>query len=216
MLNPEPPAGGTLEELLAAIPRIAEAVNSFKSEENQRVALKVLVRAMGLPDARLDDTEMASEPKLSVIPVSNGHGLAGPPPDRQGMPSDARRRRTRKPAAKKSWSSIKDINFRPDGKQSLRDYAAEKDPGSLHEKNLMAVYYLDEIMGLPAIEVGHVLAAYEHCAWKSSRDPENSLQQTSSLKKWLDTANMKAIRVTHEGRNTVMYDMPVQRAKKSA
>jgi hypothetical protein len=220
MLDPEPSVGAAFDQLLSAMPRIVEVVNRFSSEENQRVALRALVRAFGVP-AEPPVRGEAAEPSLSIVP---------PPADGQAAGHDNReavldapvgaaatgRRRTRKSAAKKSWSRARDLNFRPAGKPSLRDFAAEKDPASNFEKNVVAVYYLEEVLALDAIDVGHVLAVYTECGWRSPSDPENSLLVTASRKNWLETSDMKAIRLAYQGRNTVEYDLPRASAKKSA
>jgi hypothetical protein len=219
MTDPNPPAGGAFDRLLDAMPRIAEAVNAFKSEESQRVALDALVRAIGLPD---QPPAAIGEPVLSVVPPSAASigvdsGVQDSPrQDGQGAQRGARQRRTRKPAGKRSWARVKDINFRPAGKQALRDFAAEKEPTNLLERNLVAAYYLDVVMGIGSIEVGHILAAYDECGWKPSGVPDNSLAVTACKKGWLETSDMKAIRVTQRGRNMVEYDMPAKKQQKTA
>jgi hypothetical protein len=75
------------------------------------------------------------------------------------------------------------------------------------------VYYIEVCLGIDSIEVGHVLAAYDECGWKSPSQPDNSLVVTASKKNWLDTSDLKAIRITHSGRNAVEYDMPIKKAK---
>lgn len=126
------------------------------------------------------------------------------------------RRRIRKSAAKKSWSRTKDINFRPEGRPSLRDFAAQKSPASNNERNVIAVYYLAEVLGIAAIEVGDVLAAYGERGWRPAKAPDNSLMVTACRTGWLETSDMKAIRITHQGRTAVQYDLPRSSAKKSA
>jgi hypothetical protein len=133
----------------------------------------------------------------------------------QDSEEKSRQRRARKPASKKSWPRVKDLDFRPKGKQPLREFVAGKQPGSFYEKNLVAVAYLEEVLAIPAVGVGEVLAAYDECGWKPPTDPQNSLHQTSSHRKWLDTADMKAIRLTHRGRSMIQYDMPTKKSQPS-
>ena len=68
--------------------------------------------------------------------------------------------------------------------------------------------------GSTSIEVGHVVAAYDESGWRSPIDPDNSLRKTSCQKRWLDTSDMKAIKVLIAGRNVIQHDMPVKRVKK--
>jgi hypothetical protein len=131
------------------MPRIAEVVNRFSSEENQCVALGALVRALGSGLIRLyvrRQPNRACRSGRHRLMIRQRSMTTG---SRSGCPvgaSAAARRRSRKSATKKSWSRAKDINFRPEGKPSLRDFAAEKDPASNHEKNVVAVYYLEEVL----------------------------------------------------------------------
>jgi len=220
MIDPETPSGTQFDRLLSVMPRMAQAVNAFESEDNRRLALQVLVRVFGLPDGPPAPEEVA-EPALSVVPSpgddrveESDQGEAGP-----GIAvgdESAVRRRSRKSAARKSWPSVPDINFRPDGKQSLREFAKAKAPANIDERNAVAVYYLQEILGIAAIHVGHVVAAYTECDWRYPANPGNKLSVTASKTNWLVTSDMKAIRLTHQGRNLVHLDLPRSRAKKSA
>jgi hypothetical protein len=202
------------------MPKMAEAVNKFDSEDNRRVALRVLLREYGMPD-ELSARERAGEPALSMVPpladgpaVDSDQGRAVTGTAAGEVP--AARRRARKSSARKSWPSMTDIDFRPEGKPSLRDFAEEKKPTNLHEKNTVVVYYLEEILGITAIHVGHVVAAFTESEWPYPAKPDNSLQITACKKNWLVTSDMNAIRVTHQGRNLVRFDLPRAAAKKSA
>jgi hypothetical protein len=93
---------------------------------------------------------------------------------------------------------------------ALRDFAKQKAPGSLREKNLLIVYHLEQTLNVDRITVGQVLAGYKECECRSASDPDNSLRVTSSRTGWIDTRDMKAIRTTHPGRNRVEHDMPIQ------
>lgn len=220
MNGPNPHQWDNFDRLLDAMPRIADAVNMFASEDNQNTALNVLVRSLGIVD-QSPTTAAAAEPNLSVVPplpqdMQEDDSSSEATADETVPQSATRKARARKSAVKKTYPRAKDINFRPDGKISLRDFAAEKQPTNFHEKNLVIVYYLEEFLEISSVEVGHVLAAYDECSWKSPSIPDNSLMVTSSQRRWLDTSDMKAIRTTHGGRNAVTYDMPIKKDKKSA
>lgn len=219
MIDPEPPSGATFDRLLSAMPSIAEAVNEFSSEETKSTALRALLRAFGLPDeARAGDE--AGQPGLSVVPpLADDQPEATDQDEAETDTSSGRqptRRRVRKSAAKKSTPRAEDINLRPDGSQSLGEFVEEKKPGNLRERDAVAVFYLKEILGIEAIGVGHVLAAYMECGWRLPRNLENSLSVTASRTKWLNTSDMKAITLTNSGRNLVQLDLPRIKAKKSA
>jgi hypothetical protein len=211
-----PETGNQLARLLDRRVEIAEFVNSFQSKGLQTKALDAVIQAFGI-SAPGRDTRSASAPATPVLTVveddTDEKGaateVAGEASTASPKPkSGARKRRT-----SKKWDPVRNINFRPDGKQSLKDLAAEKSPHNFPEKNVLAVYWLEETAEIQEIGVGHVLAAYAECEWKPPSDPENSLQVTASQRRWVDTANMKAITVTHSGRSTVLHDMPIAPAK---
>ena len=227
------PPGGLFDRLMEAMPDIAEAVNAFTLEDNQRAALEALLTAAGVrasaPAPSAVRTTLAAGPPLPttdsavkdeqaalpVVPETPSGAAAAPPvvPEAQA----AKPKRVRKAAGvKKVYSRVKDLNFRPEGKISLRDFWAQKAPGNNHERNLVIVRYLEEFLEIGAIEVGHVLAGYDEVGERSPAIPDNSLMVTASLKGWLDTSDMKAIRTTHGGRNAIQFDMPKMKTKKSA
>jgi hypothetical protein len=204
------------DRLLEEMAKIAEAINAFKSEEVQRNAFDALIRALDVGDNE-DDLAQSTGAEKDGQAATSDPGLAtDATEDRRngGRPTASARAqgaRTRRAATKKSYTAVKDINFRPQGQVALRDFAEQKAPGSLREKNLLIVYYFEQILNLDGITVGHVLAGYRECGWRSAADPDNSLRVTSSRTGWIDTSDMKSIRTTHPGRNTVEHDMPKSR-----
>ena len=210
------PPGNLLDRLTEAMPKMAEAVNAFTLKDNQRLALQALLAAAGVASGPALAPEAPA--RLTMLPdlqpeESSDEKDTAPEASEPAAPKPTR---VRKPAGKRSFARVKDINFRPEGKVSLRDFWAEKKPTNNHEKNLVIVYYLEEYLDVTAIGVGHVLAAYDEVGVKSPAIPDNSLMVTASQKSWLDTSDMKAVKTTHSGRNTIQYDMPIGKDKKSA
>lgn len=204
------------DRLLEAMPKIAESVNSFSSKDVQRSAFDALIAALGVK-VHTTATPVVSPNGTTAEPTAEATVVEPvPASEPTGNGSPATTKRPRKSSAKKVFPRVKDINFRPEGKVSLRDYAAAKVPETFDQKNLVLVRYLEEILELPGITVGHVLAAYDECGWRSPAIPDNSLMVTASQKLWLDTADTKAIKTTHSGRNVVQYDMPIVKDKKKA
>jgi len=226
VVNTNTPDGrDKFDRLLDSMPRIAEAVNTFSSEKNQRAALDALVRAIGINGPEVDvsadisaipshqpasetvddasaevKTGVASETSLPAAETSKANGA-----------STSRRRR----APSRKWEPVRDINFRPADKQSFKDLVAEKQPATIDQKNIVAVWWLEQVAEFEEIGVGHVLAAYKECDWREPSKPDNSLQVTASREHWLDTKNMKAIATTPSGRNAVQFDMPLKKDKQA-
>jgi len=222
------PQGHIFDRLIEAMPAITDAVNAFTLEDNQRTALEALLAAAGVPTAPPGLPEVRTP--LAVVPPlpstdpaeRDEHDLPEEAPVAAASTSNdaggqaGKAKRPRKAAAKKVYSRVKDLNFRPDGKTPLRDFWAEKAPTNNHERNLVIVRYLEDVLEIEKIEVGHVLAGYDEVGVRSPAIPDNSLMVTASQKGWLDTSDMKAIRTTHGGRNAIQYDMPKQTKTKTA
>lgn len=215
------------QELLAVMPDIAEAVNTFKSEAAQLKALKALIQTArngsdrpALPRATAASPQSLPSERPSVqqeIEASSTVPALPPAPHRD---EDAAHRvettakKSRKSSAKKNITVVRGLNFAPDGKQSLTDLVAQKQPRTVFEKNLVACYYLQHIMDLEGITVGHVLAVYQACSWVSSSSPDVSLRKTASTCGWIDTRNSKDIKVLWAGENHLESKMPTPDPKK--
>ena len=194
------------DRLLAAMPSIAKAVNEFQSEDVQRNAFAALVQAMGVTSL---DVKHHRDQRVR----DNGHDghPESPAPDtnRSEAASETKNgKRPRKPAVKRGLSVAKDVDLRPSGKQAFRDFAAEKDPTGLYERNTAAVFYLEQTLGLSNIGAPHVLAAYRECSWKEPGSLAQSIRDTAAKKGWLDSSDGNNLSTTPRGRNLIIHDLP--------
>ncbi|MGP3922287.1 hypothetical protein [Streptomyces sp. 8N616] len=206
------------DKLLDSMPRIAEAINAFTSEEVQRQAFEALVGSLNIPSASIIGSSQGSATAngngsaVAAIPgetlAENIQGTEDDEPT--GEPNVAERKR-RKVKPKRNWTAVKDIGFRPEGKTSFKDFIEAKQPTTIDQKGLLAVYYFEQILELEEIGVGHVMAAYKEAVWRNPSNPENALQATSSRHHWLDTSNMRVIKTTQRGRDFVDHDMPAKK-----
>lgn len=110
--------------------------------------------------------------------------------------------------AKESISLIKDLNLRPSGKKSFRDFFDEKKPGPANAFNAVAVYYLSEILQMTGITPSHVYTCYKEV---NVRPPEafvQSLKDTASKNGYVDTSDTNNIKIPLRGKNYVEHDLP--------
>lgn len=105
-------------------------------------------------------------------------------------------------------SQVKDLNLKPDGKKSFKDFVQNKAPESISEKCAIAVYYLKNEIGLEEVTPNHVFTCFKNVNWRPPSDLYLSLAYTSSEKAWLDTSDMMNIQMTPNGDNTVEFDLP--------
>lgn len=102
---------------------------------------------------------------------------------------------------------IKNLNLKPNGKESGVNFALEKKPTNVMQKCVVAVYYLRDVLELPAISADHVFTFFKNATWKVPSDLINTLQQAGTAG-WLDTADSKNIIITPIGENLVEHDLP--------
>jgi hypothetical protein len=198
------------DRLLDAMPKIAQVVNEFSSEEVQRRAFDALLATLGAT------VEVPPPDPQGTNGVANGADSSDAADDATGSATTGTaeasagrsRRSTRKSGGKKSWSPNKSINFFPDGQPSLVDFAAEKKPANIGEQSLVICYYLSGRLEMETFAIPDVLAGFKVCGWKEATDPNNSLRTLASRKTWIDTADMSAIKLHHLGRRYVEHNLP--------
>ncbi len=137
-------------------------------------------------------------------------GPQGTPAPASGRPGKSESRAKGKPKSKPKTpiTVVKDLNLKPQGNKSFREFAQEKNPGNLFEKCTVAVQYLRAVLGSEDVGAGHVLTCFRDIGWRVPSDLANTLQQTASRGGFLDTSDMSDIKVTARGENLVEYDLP--------
>ncbi|MFK3981346.1 hypothetical protein ACI2K4_13330 [Micromonospora sp. NPDC050397] len=204
---------GDFRQLLEVMPRIAEAVKDLPDGLQERAFDELINMFKGVPTPRMASAEMLS---VARQPAEEG-GVSGTEDEsyEELSATGGQSRRTkkagtpRKVTGRRSWSPVRDIDFRPPDKQAFRDLVAEKEPTTNFQKNLLAIYWLEQVYELSEITVGHVVAAYKECNWREMAQADKQLRNTASETQWIDTGSMKAIKTTPRGRNTVEHDMPL-------
>jgi len=193
-----------LDALLTRMDAIAKAVNSFKSEAVQHEAFSALVAAFEGRRHTAKHGHTAGPDSATTTPDVEPD-KAQPAPEGNGA-TKARKAGKGKSSA---WTFIKDLDLHPKGKQSFEGFVAEKQPASNEDKFVAVVYYLTEVLELPAVSVSHVGSAFRLMkAWREPSDVSASLRIASSRKGTLDTSNLENIKLTPTGRNFVDHELP--------
>jgi hypothetical protein len=113
----------------------------------------------------------------------------------------------------KNWTPNRDLNVRPDGKQSLQDFVSDKQPSNGFERNVVVVYWLREVLEKDPVDIADVMGAYRACGWRFPKDMANSLSVTGGRKGWLNTNDRANLKVTVAGEDAVLHEMPTPKAK---
>ena len=198
-----------LNDLLEAMPRIAEAVNRFDSPEVQSAAFDALMRAT-----------LGDEPRQARVPKGTHQTESGarpaPSESPQASPSASKRASTKKPGRKGRVASIpldKSLNFKPSGKISLYDFIEKKNPKTLQEKTVVFVYWLKEVAECDKVGVGQIYTCYREMGWEAPSNPANQLSKIAKERKWLDSSDTSNVELNHAGTQFVEHQLPVESPK---
>ena len=106
-------------------------------------------------------------------------------------------------------SIVKDLNLRPEGKKSLKEIFEQKSPESNIDKNTVFVYYLQEVLGLQGITLDHIYTCYMETKQRIPGNLRQSIFDTASSRYgYLDTKDVKNIKLSTQGQNLVIHDLP--------
>ena len=114
----------------------------------------------------------------------------------------------RRQLKKETLSIVKDLNLAGQGdKPSLKDFYSNYTPSNNLERNLIFVYYLQNIAKVTAIITNHVFTCYRHVGVKIPGAFKQSLWDTASQKGWIDTSSLEDIKLATQGINYIEHDI---------
>jgi hypothetical protein len=143
-----------------------------------------------------------------AAPSTHGQGHSGSALSTKQLPAGG----ASSPAAKKGKKSkvipkqVMDLNLSPSGKQSGKAFADAKAPTNVKQKCVVAIYYLRDTVGLPAVTADHVFTFFKNVGWPAPTDLINTLQQAGSAG-WLDSANSEDLKITPIGENLIEHEL---------
>ena len=190
------------KSLLEAMPRIAEVVNKFKSEEVQKLAFQHLIGS-----TRCDP----SDPRLNTENPRRRPATRPKKRSSEQSPSDGLEASPGKKVRKKGAVAptfIKDLNLRPSKKKSLTQFVEEKKPANNQQLHVVIVYYLEKILRTSGISPSHVYTCLKELKERVPNDLWATLRVTANKTNGLNTGKRDDIKITVSGENLVDHDLP--------
>lgn len=152
-------------------------------------------------------------PKASV--VENASPKAETPPAKPAAKAKKKASASKpkskvKSSTSNSGSLLKDLDLTSSGgKDSLRDFYNKYETTSNLERNLVFVYYLQNIREIESITINHIFTCYRNIPdLKAPGHLKQSVIDAASKKGWLDTSDMEDITVPISGINHLEHDLP--------
>lgn len=100
------------------------------------------------------------------------------------------------------------LNLRPDGKESLKDFAANYQMDSSAKQIVVIVYYLKEILKLSKVSADHIFTGLDELNVRIPKSLNQIIVNTRGREGWLDYSGMDDINLSMQGRNAIKFDLP--------
>ncbi len=186
------------------------------NNESVQEALKTMLSAMSRP-VRVISEQKANGNAAVLLHHGDGEVVEGAidhEEEVEALGEESAPQNARKPrgTGKKvdrnvGLSLVPDLNFRPDGKQALKEFVDEKCPKKDLEAALVLVYYMQHVMELPKIGPAHVMTAFKEAGKRIPADVAQTIRNVKKLRMWLNFTDIEEVRTTTQGQNFVELDM---------
>jgi hypothetical protein len=103
---------------------------------------------------------------------------------------------------------VKSLNLHPDGKESLKDFVAQKKPKTQEEHVAVYIYYLKNVLEEANVGFSHIYTCFKETGERMPGDLPQTCRNAASKKGWIDTADANDLKRTTRGDNLVAKDLP--------
>lgn len=107
---------------------------------------------------------------------------------------------------------VRELNLRPEGKLSWRDFHEQKQPVTQEHTITVAVYYLKCILKVDKLTPQHVFTCFKDANIRTPKHLPQAIRDISKRKGWFDTSERGNIKITNHGENFVEHDLPPSNA----
>lgn len=188
---------GDNETIRDGLRSIAAAVN--RTFQLESTTVRVLTVGSD-PDPK--QLAAAVEQSLEETEVSVGT------PESESSEADSPRNKPTRNRKAPSYSFVKDLNLRPDGQVSLRQFYADKKPTDQQEKMTVVLYYLYHVLEIQNVTANHIYTGLKEVDERVPKDIAQALRNISNRKGWVDSSDSDLLKTTVPGDNFVEHDLP--------
>jgi hypothetical protein len=127
------------------------------------------------------------------------------------QPSKPKKTKSVKPKSATSPKSVAemkfltDLNLRPKGKESLKDFAAKYQIKTSEELSLLIIYYLKEVLA-ETVTLAHIFTCLKELGKKIPTHLKQVLTNNKNTKHWIDLSDWNDIKYTVSGMNYMEHD----------
>jgi hypothetical protein len=186
------------------------------NNESVQVALKTMLSAMSRPVRVISEQKpngngaiLLHQPDIEIDEDAIDQVDEIEPVGEEAAPPNARKPRGtgKKVDRNAGLKLVPDLNFRPTGKQALREFLDEKSPKNDLEAALAIVYYMQHFMALAKIGPVHLMTAFKEAGKAIPVDVRQTIRNVRKSKIWLTYTDLDDVRTTTRGDNFVEHEM---------
>jgi hypothetical protein len=111
------------------------------------------------------------------------------------------------------FSLDRQLNLRPDGQESLKDFSAKYQLDSSAKQIVVIVYYLKEVLKLTKVTSDHIYTGLEELDVRIPKSLNQIIVNTKVRDGWLDYSKMDDINLSMQGRNAIKFDLQIKKSK---
>jgi hypothetical protein len=186
------------------------------NNESVQEALKSMVSAMSRPTRVISEQStngkaavLLQQDSVDAVEEAVDQAEEVETPDEGATPVGARRPRGtgKKVDRNAGLNLVPNLNFRPNGKQSFKEFIDEKEPKTDLETVLATVYYMQRVMALTKIGPSHVVTALKEAGIPIPVDVKQTIRNVKKSKMWLNFTDIEDTRTTTQGDNFIEHEM---------
>lgn len=113
----------------------------------------------------------------------------------------------RKTGNKNQFTLDRQLNLRPEGNESLKDFSAKYQMDSSAKQILVIVFYLREILKLSTVNANHIYTGLDELNLGIPKSLHQIIVNTKGRDGWLDYSGMDDINLSVKGRNAIKFDL---------
>ncbi|HEY4113030.1 MAG TPA: hypothetical protein VGM17_03125 [Rhizomicrobium sp.] len=102
---------------------------------------------------------------------------------------------------------VPNLNFRPGGNPTLKEFIDAKKPSNDRETTLALVYFMQHTMALEKIGPSHVLTGFKEAGTSIPVDLRQTIRNVKTQRMWLNFSDIEDLRTTTQGDNFVEHEM---------
>ncbi len=125
----------------------------------------------------------------------------------QQEPFQPQREKT-SPRKTPTMSLVKDLDLRPEDKESLREFHSSKAPVGQKENIVIFVYYLTKILEIEGVTPNHIFTCFKDVRVRTPKDLPQAIRNTASKNGWVDSSDGENIKIANHGENFIEHDLP--------